>query len=417
MDQYDFVKLENTKITDKSGISEDLNGYLNYDTASGNVLGIYETKDQLQQNMNTYTLEAGNLLFYNFTKIPLKSNIREGDLIRTESKLYPTIQIKSINQSDNKLIIRYTISSSQSDQGQWDPHLLLKNGNLGVDRGRMTVLPNDGSEILIQQVFNNITEAEWEDSEVLFSYLDEVKRITSKWDLTFKADGKKASESIFTQKLQTYDDFQKKSGIKLEQLIITPLEIKVPILQNTSKEQIKAGIVWYNTVKLAVGNKEIEGGLHIIGDDNQRLYQFQSIEWYKDWSQVPLKLILEDAVVTKRDTTKNWISLISPSNLKQTTELVIDENITIHITYYSEGDDLIVETDSDSAQFKGINQSVLRMNGEDYYPESNPSGPEYVGKKIERYQNVDFNETIEFNPGVYRYTDSALNTEIELSAN
>ncbi|MOA42595.1 hypothetical protein D3C78_1646590 [compost metagenome] len=96
---------------------------------------------------------------------------------------------------------------------------------------------------------------------------------------------------------------------------------------------------------------------------------------------------------------------------------MIDENITIHITYYSEGDDLIVETDSDSAQFKGINQSVLRMNGEDYYPESNPSGPEYVGKKIERYQNVDFNETIEFNPGVYRYTDSALNTEIELSAN
>lgn len=419
LDQYDVVEFEKMKVTDKPGISENLNGYLNYDTASEKLLGIYETKDQLQQNINTYTLEAENLVFYKYEDIPLRSDIQVGDVIHTGSKLYPTLQIQSINQSSNKIIVRYTISSSQSDQGQWDPHLILKTSNDGEDRGRMTILPNDGSDILIEQVFNNLTEKEWRASEVLFSNLDEAKRIASKWNLTFKADGKKSSEALYTQKLQTYDDFQKKSGIKLEQLIITPLEIKVPIQQDSSMEQMKAGVVWYNTVKLAVGNNVIEGGLSVKGDDPnhyQRLYQFQSSEWYKDWSQVPLKLILEDAVVTKRDMTKNWISLINTSNIKQSAELEIDDHITIHITYYSEGDDLIVETNSDSPQFQGINQSSLRYNGEVIYPESNPSGPEHISKKVERYKNIDPNETIEFNPGFYKYTDSSLNTEIDLIA-
>ncbi|WP_245699963.1 hypothetical protein [Paenibacillus glacialis] len=138
----------------------------------------------------------------------------------------------------------------------------------------------------------------------------------------------------------------------MEKLVITPLEIDVNIPKDESLEFPKEGEVSYNTVRLVVGDKEIKGDYYLKGVDPknyQHMYLFQSPEWYKDWSQVPIKLILKDAFVRKYDPSKNWITLSQPVEKKQSTQLTV-EDYNVHFTYYTDGKDLIVESESDSLQ-------------------------------------------------------------------
>lgn len=145
----------------------------------------------------------------------------------------------------------------------------------------------------------------------------------------------------------------------------------------------------------------------------QHLFQFESPEWYNDWSDVPMKLILKDAVIEKRDTTKNWITINKPKEEKQFTSLDVD-GLKIEFTYYTEGENLIVESTSKSSGFKSVNQTTLRINGKEVVPEITPKGMISAGTNIDSYKDIPFDEKIELNPGIYKYSDPSRNEEIKL---
>ncbi|OAB46973.1 DUF4179 domain-containing protein [Paenibacillus antarcticus] len=412
---YDGVAIEDTSITDESGRREKVIGYLHYDKASGKLLGIYETKDELQHLKKKYTLEAENLIFLKNMEVPLKSRHQAGDVVLTGSKQYQNIHIQSVNQDKNQITVRYNVSASKSDQGKGNPHLVIKTKNNGNIQGVPTQLPNEGSDLLIEQVFN-LTEEEWHAAELHFNYIEETKRITGKWNFDFKVDGKKASEAIYSRKLQSSTEFQQKTGIALDKLVITPLEIGVNIQKDNTLEFPEEGEVSYNTVRLVVGGNEIKGSYYLKGADPknyQPMYLFQSPEWYKDWSQVPIKLILQDAVVTKYNSSKNWITLAKPGEKKQSVQLKV-EGFNIHFTYYTDGKDLIVESESDSPGFKGVGQSLMRINGKNTHPESVFKGMVSTSVNVDRYKNVAMDEKLELNPGHYSYYESGRDMEVNL---
>ncbi|OAB32669.1 RNA polymerase subunit sigma [Paenibacillus macquariensis subsp. defensor] len=412
---YDGVAFEGTSITDESGTREKVIGNLNYDIASGKLLGIYETKDELQHHKKKYTLEAENLIFLKDMDVPLKSRHQAGDVVLTGSKQYPNIQIQSVNQAKNQITVRYNVSASKSDQGKGNPHLVIKTTNNGSIQGVPTQLPNEGSDLLIEQVFN-LTEEEWHAAELHFNYIEETKRIAGKWNFDFKVDGKKASEAIYSRKLQSNAEFQQKTGITLDKLVITPLEIEVNIQEDNTLEFPEGGKVSYNSVRLVVGDKEIKGSYYLKGADPknyQPMYLFQSPEWYKDWSQVPIKLILQDAVVTKYDPSKNWITIAKPVEKKQSAQLIVEE-YNIRFTYYTDGKDLIVESESDSPGFKGVGQTIMRINDERVYPESVYKGMVSPSVNVDRYKNIAMDDKLELNPGHYSYNDSGRDMEVNL---
>ncbi|MBT2288503.1 hypothetical protein J7E73_05010 [Paenibacillus albidus] len=126
-----------------------------------------------------------------------------------------------------------------------------------------------------------------------------------------------------------------------------------------------------------------------------------------------MKLILKDAVIEKRDTSKNWITLNEPKKEKQFTKLNVD-GFEIQFTYYTEGENLMVESTSNSPGFKKISQTTLRMNGKEVVPEITPKGMVSTGINVDSYKDVPFDETIELNPGIYRYSDPSRNAEIKL---
>ncbi|MFC3745588.1 DUF4179 domain-containing protein [Paenibacillus sp. GCM10012306] len=411
LSHYIGFATEKNTITSESGAKAKVCGYLEYDSDSHKLIGIYETPDTLKDAKKDYKFEAQNLIFYRNRDIPLKSNLQAGDTIVTGATQYPTIHIVSVRQAANQTIIRYRVAASPSDSGRGNPHLVISIGGQEKD-AIPTLMPSEGPDLLLEQVFD-MTEPDWKDAGLHLSYIEEARRISGTWAFDFQADGKKASESIYTKALHTSPEFQEKTGVTLDQLVVTPLEIQILI---DEEESLPKGIVHYKTAQLVIGDTTITGGWNLRGDNPesyQHLFQFESPEWYKNWSDVPMKLLLKDAVIEKRDPSKNWITLNKPAKEKQFTKLDVD-GFEIQFAYYTEGGKLIVESSSKSPGFKGVNQTTLRINGKEVVPEITPKGMISTGTNIDSYTDIPFDRKIELNPGIYKYSDPSRDVEIKL---
>lgn len=410
----DAVELEHVVIKDESGGEEPVNGYLRYDEASGKLLGIYEANDILKQGQKSLTLEADNLVTYKPVEKLLNKVPKAGDTIATEEALYPEIRVKSVTESKNSLAVRYNVAvTDHKVEGRGDPHLTLDNGS----RGMLTQLPPEDDGVLIEQLFSNMTLKDWEASKPSFNYMKETVRIPGAWSFHFQADGKKASEAVYTQSLQGVEEFKQKTGVQLDQLIITPLEIVISIKDDRSMEERSTQAdVMFKDVRLQVGGQEITGSYTIKGDDPSHythVFAFESPEWYKDWSKVPMKLLLKNANVTMRDVTRNWMTLKQPSALKQSVDIML-ESFIVHFTYYMDGKDLVVESDSESDIFRGISQTTLKVDGKTLFPKMTPRGPGAQSKHIDRYPDFAMKHTVELNPGFYIYYDAGRDMEFML---
>lgn len=411
---YDAIEFEHIQIVDSLGKGVPLQGHFQYDEQSGKLLGIYEAPNELK-GKKQYMLSAENLAFYQYAKVPLQAIPQTGQTIHTGTSHYPSLDFESVQQSDGQFIVRYNVKASETNAELWDPHLILQTSKGGTEQGVRTILHHEGSGLLIQQEFE-LSEQEWSEAEFFLSYLNEANRVKGSWQIDFEADGEKATEALLSRKLPKDAEFERITGKALQQLLITPLEISIAYQEDQSMERMKEGSVWYDTVRLMVDGKEIDGAFNLLGSDSsnyQHVYQFSSPEWYKDWSNASLKLILKNGIVTKRDTSKNWATLHQPNKDKQHVEMKV-EDFQVKFTYYMDGKDLVVESESDDPYFKGISQTMLRAAGEDVYPKMVASGPKSSGKKVERYENLNISGILELNPGFYRYIDSTRDIEVRL---
>ncbi|WP_458126755.1 DUF4179 domain-containing protein [Paenibacillus sp. Z3-2] len=411
LSKYTGFTTEKNILKGESDANANVYGNLGYDPGSQKLIGVYETPDTLKDGSKEYTFEAQNLIFYRDRDVSLESSRAVGDAIVTGVAQYPTIHIESVKHSENQTVIRYKVAASPSDMGRGNPHLVVHNGAQLLD-AMPTWLPSEDTGLLIEQVFD-ITEKEWTKINLHLVYTEEAKRILGTWKFDFAADGKKASEYIYTKKLDANSEFQEKTGITLDQLQVTPLNLQIFIDEEGS---LKEGIVRYNTAQLVIGDNTITGERTLKGDhpgSYQHLFQFESPEWYQTWSDVPMKLILKDAVVEKRDTTKNWIRLNRPEKEKQYTKLTVD-GLEIQFTYYTDGEKLIVESSSKTPGFKGVNQTTLRINGKEVVPDVTPKGMVSSGIYIDTYEGIPFDGKIELNPGIYKYSDPDRNVEVKL---
>ncbi|MNI87624.1 hypothetical protein D3C73_1448360 [compost metagenome] len=75
---------------------------------------------------------------------------------------------------------------------------------------------------------------------------------------------------------------------------------------------------------------------------------------------------------------------------------------------------MIVESSSTSPDFKGVNQTTLRINGQEIVPEITPKGMVSTGVNMDTYRNIPLDATLELNPGIYKYSDPSRNVEMKL---
>lgn len=423
MPDYEVVDFQSTTLSEDGKTAKPIYGYFTKDKDSGKLLGMYTLNDTLKLKQKDYQLSAKDLVFYKTESVPAVWKGKLNEKIDLASKHYPSFTVQSIVQNQGKVAIRYTIATALPvDQANRnDPRLELSLQGQPIKTVSRTLLPSEGNDMLLEDIYQ-LSEEQLKAAAWSISYLTEAQRINGTWNFHFAVDGKKASDAIYTRLLTPDPKLLEHSAISLQKLIVAPLSIKIPFdrIGEGSERWAQLGDVEFNKITLQVGDQMIDGWYQTTQNErnerNGEYFRFNTPGWYQDWSGVPMKLILKEPIVTKRDTSRNWITLEAPGTTKQHAAVHMPEGFDIQYTYYRDGDDLVVESDSPSPIFYLISQSVLRLKGDDkqILPEYRPSGPNTIGKKIEHYKDIPRDAAIEINPGIYLYRDPSREATIQI---
>ncbi|WP_193726638.1 DUF4179 domain-containing protein [Paenibacillus guangzhouensis] len=423
MPKYEVIDFDSTTLSEDGQKAKPIHGYFSKDKDSGKLLGMYTLNDTLKSKQKDYQLSAKDLIFYQTDAVSVPWDGKLNEKLDLLSKPYPSITVQSITRDQGKVAIRYTIATAvpMEQASKTDPKLELSLQGQRVNTVSRTQLPSEGHEMLLENVYQ-LSDEQLKSADWSVSYLAEAQRYDGTWDFHFAVDGKKASEAIYTQPLTPDAKLLEHSAISLQKLVVAPLSIQIPFERTGVGRDRWAtiGNVSFKDITLQVGDHMIKGGYQTTQNERNEMtgeyFRFDTPGWYQDWSGVPMTLVLKNPIVDMRDTSRNWITLQTPGAEKQQASIRMPEGFDIQYTYYRDGEDLVVESDSPSPTFYTISQSVLRLKGDDeqILPEYRPTGPNAVGKKVERYKDIPSDATIEINPGIYIYHDPSRKATIQI---
>lgn len=410
---YDAVEFEHKTLTSANGKAMQLNELIRKDVSSNQLTGLFETENGLGNKREQLKLALQNLSFYKYKDLPLReapASLKENNQIDSMSR-FGALRIVSVLRENDAFTIRYEIPGTSEDQ-LLNPHLLLKSGDKSVKAGYSAVLPPEKANVQLRQDTFRLSDEELKIATLHFSFLDAVQTIEGTWETSFEADGEKASQVAFRKKLNSAlgDPILFK---KPKELIVTPLQIRVMLENN--KNSPDQPYAYYDKAELILNGRTIEGGLWST-EKSGSFYRFESPEWYKDWSPVPMTLQLSEARIVKRANDR-WFPLETVSESKQTIKTNLD-GFPVTFTYYQQDQDLIVESQSDNPKFLGISQTAVKLDGKAIYPQPNPMPPGGAGsnKRTDLYPGVLAKQgTLQLSPGFYSYSDPERKSIIQIN--
>ncbi|MUT64727.1 DUF4179 domain-containing protein [Paenibacillus sp. NEAU-GSW1] len=411
---YDFIDFGQVKLTDESGVAYHVDTQLERAAENDQMIGILRTENQLKDRSLDYKLHVQDLVFYNYNFIKVTAN--PADIEKKSFSLsdpeYSRLAVTSLIREGSALTIRYELDATDSSLTN-GPHLVFANDGTTLKSKYSAVLSSseDGRAVL-QETFE-ISDEQLSKSTLGLSYLAEAERRIGTWDFAFEADGKKASQAIYRKDLDP-SVVTNDSVMAFKELVITPLEIRLTY-DDKSSGNFNFPTIRYDKAVLHINGQDIEGGGWLEDDGSGGYLSFESPEWYKDWSNVPMSLTLSEPRIQDKAPADQLLQLTSPNSAAQqvSTEL---QGFPVTFTYYMEGQDLIVESSSPDTNFRGITQSYLVSGEEHILSEMNPKPPGGNGtnKTIERYQDVPEGDLL-LSPFLYVWTDPLRKAEIRIS--
>lgn len=414
MSNYDVVEFEQKTLTNSHGETLQLTDRIRKNTSSGQLTGLLEAENGLGTKREQLEISLQNLLFYKYKETELRespASLKEGQKIDSMTR-YGNLDIVSVVRENEVLTVRYEIPMKQPNDQKLDSKLLLKVGGKIVAASYSAVLPPNKADAILRQDTFRLTDSELNSAKLYFNQLEVVQTIAGKWDASFEADGRRTSEATFNKKLDPAV-VANDSNMELKQLVVTPLNIRIMMDDKWKTKSSYDSLVYYDKIELFINGQIIPGGRweHKKG----QFLNFELPEWYKDWSAIPMKLLLSEARISKRS--KDLLPLAGLSDTKQSIQTSLD-GIAVTFTYYKQGQDLIVESQSSDPKFQGISQSSAVKDGKPIYPEMNPMPPGGNGtnKRVERYPGLLSKQgELQLNPGFYSYSDKERKVEININ--
>ncbi|AWB44731.1 hypothetical protein DCC85_11225 [Paenibacillus sp. CAA11] len=416
---YDAIEFGRSELSEGKDKAKRIQVQLKQDQGQGRLFGLATVQNKLGEERKSYRLTLENIVFYQYRNFPL-------DVIPAESQdktaalsggPVTSVEMTSVIRKGNVFTVRYKLSGvNQEAARKANPHLVLISGGQVIKEKYAAVLPSEDPNVIVCQSNFEISDADLKKSHFELSVLEESGRKEGSWNFAFEADGKKAAQAMFAVQLEPAD-VANDSMMKFTELVITPLEIRLMYEMGGRSPQPDVPLIHYESVKLIVDGQEMDSGSGFWTTKDGRFYRrFELPQWYeqKDWSNVPMKVILSGKKVQERANKDHLLTLDQPAAQKKTvtTEL---HGTSVEFTYYKEGKDLIVESSSSDPSFGGITQSYLDINGERKFPEINPNPPEGNGtnRKVERYVNIPEGD-LKLNPFLYQWFDPKARVELNL---
>ncbi|KMY33152.1 hypothetical protein ACZ11_13905 [Lysinibacillus xylanilyticus] len=217
---------------------------------------------------------------------------------------------------------------------------------------------------------------------VFLNYNNTVSYKSETWNLDFQYNHDLAKQSTFVRDIDEKVELGSRE-LQFKELVITPSRVKLYF----DEKNIKTNSNWsyvnnYRQIKLRIGEQELSGNYF---DD---YLSFETQELIKDITNKEIALTLNDAKVSYEAEKQDKVELTNISDVPQTIKAELN-GYPIDVTYYANGNDLIVESESKNEQFGGITQNVIYQNGERIFAETRSNdGVLRTHKQVETFKNI-----------------------------
>ncbi|MNI17213.1 hypothetical protein D3C73_705750 [compost metagenome] len=412
--QFDTAYFTETQLTDSSGNKINGQNVNIQDQGSNRLVGYLETNQlpSSKKKMLTLSMKDLHLLKKKQLPLPLQINTENKQNFAELSPELKQLAVTSMIKANNQIVINYTVTLADASQTYTNPSLVLMSEGQALERiGSVTLPPSANPQEVYKQETYQVNNINLSQIQSTLSYMEKTEVIQGNWSVDFELDPVLAKQSVMVKKLN--EELQLGSQlVKFKELTISPSQIKVT--RETDQQPFdpkKYESVNYKHSNLRIGNQVIEGGFFLDGDKESYKFEAPNVITL---AEQPMTLILSNARIQRQAGIDYQITLKQPNETKQTITSVI-EGYTVRYTYYKQGHDLIIETDSPNTDFGGIVQTYLTKGKFRTADEQISAGlfNNGVNKQVETYKNIPEGD-IDIAPYSYIVIDENQSIEIPL---
>ncbi|WNS43745.1 DUF4179 domain-containing protein [Paenibacillus sp. MMS20-IR301] len=333
--------------------------YLQWDEGNGWYNGYFESEWTPQQDNVQITLKAAAVEAFSSHQqaLPLDSGSAAAQVFRIGDEGMQSIEVKPFAQNQNKLLLSSAVTFDQPEAKAWThPEIVAYNGATKVSglAGGTFGTPGDNGEYTMQQYFRDSDIVSGQTTYAL-QYTKLEQHVTGPWAFDLQLSKQQMEggtvKRVLNIPLETGDTLN-----TIEEMIITPSQIRLNV--RVGGKSFKHDLP-YKQYSLLVNGQSLEG--HFWGssaDDRDVMkLKFERPEGLVIDEDTPVTF-LGKYKVTIHDEDKEPLLLRDISSEKQT---VMRETggYPVKWTYYMQGKDLYVETESEDIHFGGVNQTYI----------------------------------------------------------
>ncbi|WP_235813368.1 DUF4179 domain-containing protein [Heyndrickxia oleronia] len=314
-----------------------------------------------------------------------------------------TVKLKSLIQDDTKTIpinqdgisqIKFISNEYRNGEYQIDYLIELEEKN-NIDHASLVFSFQDkrilSSGVVYKRPQPNVLKLsesfrldknELDNVEMSLAYNDRGNYYPEMWQLEFEYNYNLAKKSTYTMKLNKTIDMGIQK-LQLKNLVITPSRVKIYFDKKNSNSESNEVFINYNEVTLQIGDESLEGYI-----DSEGYISFETQGVLENIKSKQISLSFNNARVSYKGGKQDKVRLTNISNEPNTIHTEI-KGFPIEITYYSKGNDLIVESESNDNRFGGITQSVIYKKDKRIFADKrSEDGLHRHNNQVETFKNI-----------------------------
>ncbi|QSF43936.1 DUF4179 domain-containing protein [Paenibacillus tianjinensis] len=357
----EFWNVKGLSLKDEKGnSSEGQYSYQQWDEKNQRYNGYFESDWTSKSEEAKVTLTAAAVQSFTQTEqeLSLDSGSSALQTFQIGQEGMQSLEVQPFTQSDGKLLLSSAVIFAEPEAKEWTyPMIVAYKGGTQVNSlsGGTFGAPGDNGEYTMKQYFKTAEVPKGQTAYKL-QYTKLKHSIAGPWSFDLQLSKKQMEsgtiKTALNLPLEPGDTMN-----TIESMVVTPTQIRVSVrVKNNKFPRIP-----YVKVKLEAGGKTIEGMQYRSKEDDPKLMTF-SFERPSDLvidKQTPLTFIGSYKVTVHEDD-KSPLQLTNISAHKQTL-IRTTGGYPVKWTYYMQGSDLFVETQSDDDRFGGVNQTHINL--------------------------------------------------------
>ncbi|MNC10363.1 hypothetical protein D3C75_580040 [compost metagenome] len=357
-----FWNVKGLSLKDEKGnSSEGEYSYQQWDEENQRYNGYFESDWTTKSKEAKVTLSAAAVQSFSQAEqeLSLDSGSSALQTFQIRQEGMQSLEVQPFTQSDGKLLLSSAVTFDNPQAKEWTfPQIVAYKGGTLVNSIPGTFgAPGDNGEYTMKQYFKTAEVPEGQTAYKL-QYTKLEQNITGPWSFDLQLS-KQQMESGTIKTALNLPLEPGDTANTIESMVVTPTQIRVSVkVENKNYSQIP-----YHKVELEVGGKTLKGVLYISRNDPYlTTYSFERPGDLVIDKQTPVTFVGRYKVTLHGDD-KTPLQLTNISADKQT--LIRDTGgYPVKWTYYMQGSDLFVETQSDDTRFGGVNQTHINLGKE-----------------------------------------------------